>query len=48
MLLSFSEKTDEYYYTDYDENLTEGGDYYYDYEEGAGGGAGGGGTGEGE
>ncbi len=41
-----TEKNDEYYYTDYDENLTEAnGDYYYDYEEGAGGGAG---AGEGE
>ncbi len=38
-----SEKTDEYYYTEYDENLSESGDYYYEYEEGAGGG-----TGEGE
>ncbi len=43
IIFETSEKTDEYYYTEYDENLSESGDYYYEYEEGAGGG-----TGEGE
>ena len=45
----FPEKTEEYYYTEYDENLTESGDYYYDnYEDGGGGGGGGGAGGAGE